>query len=88
MLRTLNLSLSNPKKRSKRPKTSKTRLQQDAKRDWGRWQSNCRRKTLYRTQEEAQERADRFNDRITLTYTPLVIYRCHRHDGWHVGHSS
>jgi len=76
------------RKRRKHKKEPKGRLQQDAKRDWQRWRENCRRKALYKTREEAEARINNFNDRVVLSLTPMMAYRCDRHNGWHVGHSN
>jgi len=75
-------------KRRNPKKDSKGRLHQDATRDWKRWRGNCRRKTLYKTSAEAQQRIDNFNNRVVLSLTPMVAYRCERHNGWHIGHSN
>jgi hypothetical protein len=78
--------LKDEEPKRKRPRESRESQRTSTVRDWSHWKGTCRRKKHFKTEAEAEDAAKRANDRLSLMFSPLAVYKCPRHPGWHMGH--
>ena len=48
----------------------------------------CTRKEKYRTYSEAHQRACKYMNDISLTFTVMEAYYCNKHACYHIGHNN
>lgn len=48
----------------------------------------CKNKYRFRIWNDAQRFAEQYRDDVSLLFSPIRPYWCHKHELWHIGHDT